>query len=128
MKTSLAVGRRATPESRHPMTIGRNMDRRRTPRVAVQLPVQVWGLDAFGRPFTQSAMVTNLSSGGIVLQGVRRRMRTGELLDVRMGSTKAEFRVIWISEEGELGMQSLSVQSFLPPAVLTQCAQAAAAC
>ncbi|HEX6804351.1 MAG TPA: hypothetical protein VF133_11785 [Terriglobales bacterium] len=104
------------------------MDRRRTPRVAVQLPVQVWGLDAFGRPFTQSAMVTNLSSGGIVLQGVRRRMRTGELLDVRMGSTKAEFRVIWISEEGELGMQSLSVQSFLPPAVLTQCAQAAAAC
>jgi len=104
------------------------MDRRRTPRVSVQLPVQVWGLDAFGQPFTQSAMVTNLSSGGVVLEGVRRRMRTGDVLDVRMGSSKAEFRVIWISEDGDLGMQSLTAQTFLPPSVLTYCAQAAAAC
>jgi hypothetical protein len=55
-------------------------------------------------------------------------MRTGDLLDVRMGATKAEFRVVWISETGELGMESLSAQSFLPQAVLTHCAQAAAAC
>jgi len=104
------------------------MDRRRTPRVSVQLPVQVWGLDAFGQPFTESAMVTNLSSGGIVVEGVRRRMRTGDVLDVRMGSSKAEFRVVWISEEGELGMQNLTAQSFLPQSVLMHCAQAAAAC
>ena len=104
------------------------MDRRRSPRVSVQLPVQVWGLDAFGQPFTQSAMVTNLSSGGIVVEGVRRRMRTGDVLDVRMGSSKAEFRVIWISDDGELGMQSLTEQTFLPPSVLMHCAQAAAAC
>jgi hypothetical protein len=104
------------------------MDRRRTPRVSVQLPVQVWGLDAFGQPFTQSAMVTNLSSGGAVLEGVRRRMRTGDVLDVRMGSSKAEFRVVWMSENGVLGMQSLTAQTFLPQSVLMHCAQAAAAC
>ena len=104
------------------------MDRRRTPRVSVQLPVQVWGLDAFGQPFTQPAMVTNLSSGGIVLEGVRRRMRRGDVLDVRMGSNQAEFRIVWISENGELGMQSLTAQTFLPPSVLMHCAQAAAAC
>jgi hypothetical protein len=104
------------------------MDRRRNPRVSVQLPVQVWGLDAFGQPFTESAMVTNLSSGGIVVEGVRRRMRTGDVLDVRMGASKAEFRVVWISEEGELGMQNLTAQSFLPQSVLMHCAQAAAAC
>ena len=104
------------------------MDRRRTPRVSVQLPVQVWGLDAFGRPFTDSALVTNLSLGGMVLQGVRRRMRTGEILDVRMGSSKAEFRVIWISESGELGMQNLTMQTFLPHSVLAHCAQVAGAC
>jgi hypothetical protein len=104
------------------------MDRRRTARVSVQLPVEVWGLDAFGQPFTQSAMVTNLSSGGLVLEGVRRRIRRGEVLDVRMGSSKAEFRVVWISENGNLGMQSLTALTFLPPSVLTYCAQAAAAC
>ena len=104
------------------------MDRRRTPRVSVQLPVEVWGLDAFGQPFTQAAMVTNLSSGGVVLEGVRRRMRTGEVLDVRMGSSQAEFRVVWISENGDLGMQSLTAQTFLPHSVLICCAQAAAAC
>jgi len=104
------------------------MDRRRTPRVFVQLPVQVWGLDAFGQAFTQPAMVTNLSSGGVVLEGVRRRMRPGDVLDVRMGSSKAEFRVVWISDNGDLGMQSLTTETFLPQSVLIYCAQAAAAC
>ena len=73
-------------------------------------------------------MVTNLSSGGIVLEGVRRRMRRGDVLDVRMGSNQAEFRIVWISENGELGMQSLTAQTFLPPSVLMHCAPAAAAC
>ena len=52
----------------------RNMDRRKSPRICVQLPVEVWGLDAFGQAFTEAAMITNMSSGGIVLQGLRRRL------------------------------------------------------
>ena len=104
------------------------MDRRQNPRIAVQLPVQVWGLDAFGRPFTDPAMVTNMSSGGLVLQGIRRRIRAGELLDVRMGETKAEFRVVWIGAMGELGLQSVTAQAFLPDSVLAHCSQTAAAC
>jgi hypothetical protein len=104
------------------------MDRRQSPRISVQLPVEVWGLDAFGQAFTDSAMVTNLSAGGIVVQGMRRRIKNGELLDVRMGSTTQQFRVIWIGEGGEVGMQSLTGQAFLPDSVLAHCAQAAAAC
>lgn len=105
------------------------MDRRHSSRVAVQLPAQVWGLDAFGRPFTDSAIVINMSGGGIVLRGVRRRIRIGELLDVSMAGSKAQFRVIWIgASEGDLGMQNLSTQNFLPDSVLSHCAQAAAAC
>lgn len=104
------------------------MDRRRSPRISVQLPVQVWGLDASAQPFTASAMVTNMSSGGIVLQALRRRLKTGEVLDVRMGSTTAQFRVIWIGENAEVGLENLTTQAFLPPSVLLHCAQAAAAC
>ena len=104
------------------------MDRRRNPRISVQLPVQVWGMDAFGRPFTEAAVVTNLSSSGMVLQGIQRRIRAGELLDVRMGSEKAQFRVIWVKPAGDLGLRSLGTQAFVPESVLSHCAQAAAAC
>jgi hypothetical protein len=74
------------------------------------------------------AVVTNMSTGGLVLQGIRRRLRAGEILDVRMGKEKAEFRVVWVSANGDLGMQSLTAQAFLPDSVLTYAAQAAAAC
>jgi hypothetical protein len=104
------------------------MDRRRNPRVAVQFPVQVWGMDAFGRPFTDSAVVTNLSSGGMVLQGIHHRIRIGEMLDVRMGNKKAQFRVIWVGSTGDLGLRSVAAANFLPDSILSHCAQAAAAC
>jgi len=104
------------------------MDRRRSPRVSVQLPVEVWGLDASGQAFTSSALITNMSSGGIVIQGLQRRIREGEVLDVRMGYQTAHFRVIWVGEQGELGMQALTTQTFVPHSVLVHCAQAAGAC
>lgn len=102
------------------------MDRRQTPRVDVQLPVQVWGMDAFGQPFTNPALVTNLSAEGLVLQGVSRRLRVGEILDVRMGQEKAQFRVVWVAPTGELGMQRVTAHAFLPSSILVHCAQAAA--
>jgi len=46
------------------------------------------------------AIVINMSTGGLVLQGIRRRIRAGELLDVRMGKQKAEFRVVWVERPG----------------------------
>jgi len=74
------------------------------------------------------AIVINMSTGGLVLQGIRRRIRAGELLDVRMGKQKAEFRVVWVGATGDLGMQSVTAQAFLPDSVLTNCSQATAAC
>lgn len=105
------------------------MDRRQSPRIEVQLPVQVWGMDAYGQPFTNSALVTNVSAGGLVLQGVARRIRVGEVLDVRMGADQHQFRVVWIGTTGDLGMQKITMTgTFLPSSVLVHCAQAAAAC
>jgi hypothetical protein len=104
------------------------MDRRHNARVSVQLPALVWGLNASGQAFTDSALVVNVSSGGIVLRGVNRRIRIGELLDVRIENSNAQFRVIWIGPTGDLGLQNLTAETFLPKAVLLHCAQAAAAC
>jgi len=109
------------------------MDRRNNSRVAVQLPVQVWGVDAYGQPFMELAIVTNMSSTGLVLQGLRRKIRSGDLLDIRMDNERAQFRVVWIGGiiaryAGNLGMQRVTAQAFLPSSVLAHCAQAAAAC
>ena len=104
------------------------MDRRQSARISVQLPAEVWGINASGQPFTDSALVINMSAGGIVLRGVHRRIRVGELLDVRMEGASGQFRVIWVGRAGDLGLESLSAGTFLPRSILVHCAQAAAAC
>jgi hypothetical protein len=104
------------------------MDRRQSPRIEVQLPVQIWGIDAYGQPFTNPALVTNMSASGLVIEGLTSRVRAGEVLDVRMGEEKAQFRVIWVASTGELGLQRTTAKEFLPSSVLAHCVQAAAAC
>jgi len=109
------------------------MDRRRSPRVEVQLPVEVWGVDVHGQPFTVPAMVTNLSASGLVLHGVRRTLRLGELLDIRLEGQRAQVRVVWIGgqgtqQAGQLGMQKVTGEPIFLVSVLSQCSQAAAAC
>ena len=106
------------------------MDRRQSPRIEVQLPVQVWGMDAHGQPFMNPALVTNMSTSGLVIQGVRRKIRTGEILDVQMGKEKAQFRVVWVGSQStsELGLQRITAYAFFTHSILSHCSQPAAAC
>jgi hypothetical protein len=108
------------------------MDRRHSPRVDVQLPVEVWGLDAHGQAFMDPAIVTNMSTGGLVLQGLRRKIRAGEILDIRMGKDRAQYRVVWTGgfgrRAGELGMQRITAHAFQLNSVLACCAQVAGTC
>lgn len=73
-------------------------------------------------------MVTNMSANGVVVQGVRRRMRIGETLDLRVGTNKGQFRVIWVGEMAELGLERMDGNSLLPASNLVRFAQAAATC
>ena len=109
------------------------MDRRHNSRVEVQLPVQVWGLDVHGQAFTDPAMVTNMSSSGLVLQGLRRKVRAGDLLDIRLGQDAAPYRVVWVGgagsrRAGEIGLQRVAAQPFIPVSVFGCCTQAAGTC
>jgi len=104
------------------------MDRRRNAMVWVQLPVNVWGVDAFGQAFSLLAMVTSLSATGVVVQGVRRRMRIGDSVDLRMGDHKGQFRLIWIGEMSEMGLERIDGNSFLPASPIARFAQSAASC
>lgn len=89
------------------------MDRRREPRVFVELPVQIWGVDAKSRPFTQPASLRTISGRGATLQGVTAQLQAGSLLDLQYQGAKAQFRVVWLGKagsemQGEVGVENLS--------------------
>ncbi len=82
------------------------MDRRKEPRVKLEMSVRIWGVDRNARPFTEIVRARNISSTGAELSGVRSKIHAHELLDVQNGKQRAQFRVIWIGP-GEIGIQAL---------------------
>jgi hypothetical protein len=82
------------------------MDRRREPRLRVEFPVRIWGIDRMARPFAEVVRVKNVSLSGAVLLGVRAKVSAGGLLDVQHGSQRAQFRIAWAGS-GEAGIEAL---------------------
>jgi len=75
-------------------------------------------MDAEGLPFMQLAGVRNISSSGALIQGMRRQVLPGEILEVQLGQEKAQFRVAWVGirgtrKEGEIGIESLPSEPFI---------------
>lgn len=105
------------------------MDRRRSPRVEAIFPVRIWGLDANTNPFMENARATSISSAGALIQGFRRQVRLGELLEVQLGEEKCQFRVVWVGKgrsAGELGLESVGTDIGLWDINLCRCSQFAA--
>jgi hypothetical protein len=104
-------------------------DRRREPRIESSLSVLVWGIDARGLPFTQTAVARNISGQGALLAGVDRPVRCGDIVVVQYGKRRAHFRVIWTRDSGTAEKIRAAVQKFpqeecpwieeLPPATST---------
>jgi hypothetical protein len=88
------------------------MDRRKERRLNLELPVRIWGVDRLARPFAEIVRVRNISKSGAVLTGVRSKVQMGETLDVQLGASRAQFRIVWTGSSGEAGIQALE---FEPP-------------
>jgi hypothetical protein len=76
------------------------------------------GVDAHDLPFIQVASVKNLSTTGVVIQGLRRQIKAGEILEVQLDEEKAQFLVIWTGMQGtpgagEIGLQRLASEPCL---------------
>ena len=90
------------------------MDRRQRLRIETSLPVRVWGIDAHCLPFIELARVKNISASGAVLQGIGRRMRAGEVLEMQYGEEKIQVRVVWVGRTGTPGEGLVGVQQLTP--------------
>ncbi|MFZ0479995.1 MAG: hypothetical protein WAL71_12670 [Terriglobales bacterium] len=82
------------------------MDRRKEPRLRVEFPVHIWGVDRMAHPFAEVVRVKNVSLSGAVLLGVHAKVCAGGLLDVQHGSQRAQFRIAWAAS-GEAGIEAL---------------------
>lgn len=89
------------------------MDRRKQSRVFVDLPVQIWGMDANSRPFIQPASVRSISGRGATLQCVDAHLKPGEVIDLQYEGARGQFRIVWCGKPGtdtagEVGLENIS--------------------
>ena len=107
------------------------MDRRRQPRINAMFPVRMWGVDAYGCPFLEVACARNVSQDGVLLDGVRCRLKPGEVVELQYNGKQAQFIVVWADEPdaqrgGEIGLQVLGSTSCIWDVNLTRCVSSAA--
>jgi hypothetical protein len=88
------------------------IDRRTEPRIESSLSVLVWGIDARGLPFTQTARARNISGQGALLAGIEQPVRCGDIVVVQYGKRRAHFRVIWTRDSGTAEKIKAAVHRF----------------
>ena len=71
------------------------VESRREPRVNCGLKILIWGIDAQGTRFAQSALARNVSEQGALVTGIDQYLRTGDLVGVQYGERSARYRIVW---------------------------------
>lgn len=72
------------------------------------LRIRVWGMDAANRPFNQSAHVTEFTSAGIRIGGLKSQLAQGEILGISHENKKGRFRIVWVGKrEGQIAVLPL---------------------
>lgn len=85
------------------------MDKRPESRVTADIPVRIWGMDADGKPFFQSAMASSLSSEGAQLSHLHHNLKINDIIGIQYGDRKARFKVIWAKGSSGVGRNQIGV-------------------
>ncbi len=76
------------------------MGRRKQERTAAKLALKLWGTDSSGQPFIEAVTTRNISAEGVLLEGVRHKLKPGDAVGLTYKQKKARFRVSWVGEAG----------------------------
>ncbi len=80
------------------------------PRLSVDLPVRLWGMNAEGRPFSQSARAQNISSEGALIFGVETPLKVGDVIGLQCDEKKARCTVVWVMNTGHAKKNQVGVK------------------
>jgi hypothetical protein len=85
------------------MGMDHRIERRRERRVAIDLPLLIWGVDTEGERFVQEAHARDISLSGALLSGIDADLRSGDVVGILYGKKRARYRVVWIryDDDGE---------------------------
>ncbi|HUK48763.1 MAG TPA: PilZ domain-containing protein [Terriglobales bacterium] len=92
------------------------MEKRPETRVPADIPVRIWGMDADGKPFFQSALAGSLSNDGAQLTNLHHCLKIGDIIGIQYAEKKARFKVVWsnpssIPRTNKAGVQILPDQT-----------------
>ncbi|MGH9492024.1 MAG: hypothetical protein ACRD2K_00860 [Terriglobales bacterium] len=82
------------------------MGRRTKRRIEMALPVRIWGLDAVGKPFAQSAQTLDVNHSGARVAGVRGSIALGDVIGIQYKQQKARCKVF-----AEAGLRRVAATS-----------------
>lgn len=104
--------------------------RRREERIAVRLPVRVWGMDSNGKPFSQSTTTLDVTRTGARIGGLQCPLHQGDIIGVQHGPDKARFRVAWVGQagsgrQGQIGVICVETDKYIWGAPLNRLRAAA---
>jgi PilZ domain-containing protein len=85
-------------------------DQQTEPRLTVDLPVRIWGMSAEGRPFSQYAHATNISSEGALISGVETELKVGDVIGVQCAEKKTRCTVVWAMNTGPVKKNQVGVK------------------
>ncbi len=90
------------------------MARRREERVALAVPVRVWGTDKNGKPFMQMAETVDITRLGARIKGLTEVTSPGDIIGIQRDKEKARFRVIWVGKPGTPQAEMIGIHSVEP--------------
>ncbi|HEY1265410.1 MAG TPA: PilZ domain-containing protein [Terriglobales bacterium] len=89
------------------------MGKRLELRHAIRLPVRIFGTDADGQMFSENVFSFDISPQGARLDGVKSKIKVGEIIGVSHGASKGRFAVKWVGkagtpQAGQIGLVTVS--------------------
>jgi diguanylate cyclase (GGDEF)-like protein len=95
-------------------TIGKRQELRHS----LTLPVRIWGMDANGQMFEEFGSTVDVTTTGAHITGVRHRLQRGCVIGVEHRSSRARYRVTWVSGSegdmpGKVGVQLIETGKFI---------------
>ncbi len=76
------------------------MGNRREPRHPIRLQVRIFGTDADGQMFSENVFSFDISHQGARLDGVKARLKPGDVVGVSQGQKKSRFCIQWVGQLG----------------------------